>query len=197
VSRWADAFAALSGGSDTLDTMRHFCDPSSTVSQSVNSVTVPAITEQSMPTFNRGGTICRQVEAKRVAIVEYDGDNIPLAWSEGFAQLDPDWPPGDVPPRRWLAFIEDCGQFLESGFAARAAALGWGSFDIFGCDRDRPFARIDRAGLLWLLNGDRLIAMSENTATIEIEAGTRQTWRRKPNHPGRVLPWELVDGDHD
>ena len=63
---------------------------------------------------------------------------------------------------------------------------------MFGCDRTRPFARIDQAGLLWLLNGDKLIALTENTASIETQTGARQTYRRKPNEPGRVLAWELT-----
>ena len=39
MSRWADTFARLSSGSDTLDTMRHSGNTPPTVSQSVNSVT--------------------------------------------------------------------------------------------------------------------------------------------------------------
>jgi hypothetical protein len=50
----------------------------------------------------------------------------------------------------------------------------------------------DRLRLLWLLNGDRLLALSENTATIRTRTGARQTWRLKPAAPGRVLAWELV-----
>jgi hypothetical protein len=121
---------------------------------------------------------------------------IPRDWTEGIAKLDPDYPPADAPARRWLVFISDCGQFLSGPFASKAAALGWTELDIFGCDRDRPFARIDQAGLLWLLNGDRLIALSENTATVETNTGVRQTWRCKPNQPGRTLPWELARGFH-
>jgi hypothetical protein len=128
-------------------------------------------------------------QQERAAIVEYDG-NIPHVWAEGFARLAPEHPPGDVPPRRWLRFIDDVGQFLDHGWAKTAAALGWGPYDLFGCDRDRPFARIDCAGLLWLLNGDKLIALTENTATIERRIGARQTYRRKPSGPGRALPWE-------
>jgi hypothetical protein len=109
----------------------------------------------------------------------------------GFVRLDADRPPGDVPATRWQRFVDDVGRFLDSPFCAIAAALGWGPHDLFGCDRDRPFARIDRAGLLWLLNGDRLFALSENTATIETRSGARQTWRRKPAEPGRVLAWEI------
>jgi hypothetical protein len=127
----------------------------------------------------------------RAVIVEHDGC-IPRAWAEGFARLHPDRPPGDVPAKRWLRFINDIGLFLDGGWAERAAALGWGLQGLFGCDRDRPFARIDQAGLLWLLNGDRLIALTENTATIETRTGARQTYRRKSAEPGRVLAWELA-----
>jgi hypothetical protein len=132
-----------------------------------------------------------EAEEERAAVVEHDA-RIPRAWAEGFARLDPDRPPADVPARRWLAFIDDIGRFLDSSFCAVAVALGWGPYDLFGCDQDRPFARIDRAGLLWLLNGDRLVALSENTAAIETRTGGRQTYRRKPRDPGRGLAWEIA-----
>ena len=92
---------------------------------------------------------------------------------------------------RWRRFVDDVGLFLGGPFCAFAAALGWGPHDLFGCDRDRPFARIDRAGLLWLLNGNKLVALSEHTATIETRTGARQMWHRKDCAPGRLLPWEL------
>jgi hypothetical protein len=84
------------------------------------------------------------------------------------------------------------GRFIDGDFAATAAALGWTAIDLFGCDRDRPYARTDQAGLLWLLEGARLVALTENTATIEMPTGARQIWRRRARKPGRVLPWELV-----
>jgi hypothetical protein len=99
--------------------------------------------------------------AERAAIVERDG-RIPREWAEGYARLDPDRSPGDVPARCWQQFIDDVGLFLDGPFCAVAAALGWGPYDLFGADRYRPYARIDQAGLLWLLNGDRLEALSEN-----------------------------------
>jgi hypothetical protein len=182
MSRWAEAFAALSGAPDTFDTLRHSEAAPAIVSQSVQSVTVaPAAADRALAKWG---------EADRAAIVEYDG-KIPREWAEGFAWLDPDRVLGDVAPRRWQQFVDDVGRFLDGPFCAAAAALAWGPHDLFGCDRDRPFARIDRAGLLWLLNGDRLIALSENTATIETRTGARQTWRRKPVEPDRVLAWEL------
>jgi hypothetical protein len=117
---------------------------------------------------------------------------IPREWVEGFARLDPDRPPGDMPPRRWQSFVADVELFLDGPFCTSAAALGWQPPDLFGCDRDRPFARIDQAGLLWLLNGDRLVALSECTATVETRTGARHSWRRQSFAPGRMLPWELI-----
>lgn len=132
-----------------------------------------------------------EAEEERAAIVEEDG-HIPRAWAEGFARLDPDQPPGDVPLHRWQRFIDDIGLFLDSPFRALAAALGWGPYDLFGCNRDRPFARIDQAGLLWLLNGRRLVALSEDAAVIEARDGVRTRYRRTPRARGQVLAWELV-----
>lgn len=133
-----------------------------------------------------------EAEEERAAIVEHDG-KIPRAWAEGFARLDPDRPPGDVPLRRWQTLVDDCGRFLDAGWAEKVAALGWGPLDLFGCDRERPFARIGHAGLLWLLNGDKLVELTRHTAVIERRTGARQTFRRRPVAVGEiVLAWELV-----
>lgn len=96
--------------------------------------------------------------------------------------------PADVPAQHWRQFVDDCGRFLNGGFAATAAALGWGAFDLFGCDRDRPLACTNQRGLLWRLNGDQLIVLTAETATAETLTGTRQTYRRKPAAPGAVSP---------
>jgi hypothetical protein len=127
----------------------------------------------------------------RAAIIEYDG-GAPRAWAEALARLDPNNPPGDVPPRRWLRFIDDCGHFLDAGWASRAAEFGWGPLDLFGCNRERPFARIDHMGLLWLVNGGAVVKLHRDRAVIATVSGTRQTYRRQPVEVGRVvLAWEL------
>jgi hypothetical protein len=132
---------------------------------------------------------------ERAAIAEFDG-GAPRAWAEGFARLDPDHPPAYVPLTRWRQFIGDAGRFLDEKWPARAAALGWEPLDLFGCDRHRPFARIDRAGLLWLLNGGRLLDLSGDQAVIERPGGVRQTFRRVLSPAGKVLAWDLrVSGD--
>jgi hypothetical protein len=131
-------------------------------------------------------------EEQTAAIVELDSD-FPRAWAEGFARLHPDCPSGDVPGKRWQQFLDDIGRFLDAGWAEKAAALGWGPLDLFGCDRERPFARIDHAGLLWLLNGDTLVELNRHTAVIERRTTSRQTFRRRPVAVGEiVLTWDLV-----
>jgi hypothetical protein len=112
--------------------------------------------------------------------------------TEGLARLDPAGPPCNVPVRRWVQFIDDCGRFLDGGWAARAAALGWGPLDLFGCDRERPFVRVDHLGLLWVLNGGTLVVLHRDRAILETERGVRQCYRRRPVEVGRVvLAWEL------
>jgi hypothetical protein len=148
---------------------------------------------------NEPGDTSTDTEEERAAIVEYDG-GAPRAWAQGFARLDPDMPPADVPARRWQRFIDDCGRFIDSGWAERATSLGWGPVDLFGCDRERPIARLERAGLLWLLNGRKLVALTADTATIETLKGTHQTYRRGSQAQDDVaLAWELspLDGGKD
>ena len=64
---------------------------------------------------------------------------------------------------------------------------------LFGCDRVNPYASLDSAGLLWLLNGGKLVALTAVTATIETTGGARQTYRRCPIEVDAVAPaWELA-----
>lgn len=118
------------------------------------------------------------VDDKRAAIIEYDS-GVPRVWAEALARLDPACPPGDIPPKRWLRFIDDCGRFLDDGWATHAARLGWGPLDLFGCDRIKPFARINRAGLLWLLDGRKLLALSADAAAIATASGGYLAFRRR------------------
>jgi len=129
-------------------------------------------------------------EADRAAIAERDG-GAPRVWAEALARLDPACPPCDIPPTRWLRFIDDCGRFLDDGWAARAGALGWGPLDLFGCNRDKPFARISQAGLLWLLEGRKLLALTRDTATITTHSGGSLTFYRRQLEAGGVLAWEM------
>ena len=77
----------------------------------------------------------------------------------------------------------------------QAAALGWPAWELFGCHRRAPWGRIQGMGLVLLLRGDELAALTATEAVIRTRTGAHQTYRRKPRdplHPAeRCLVWEL------
>ena len=85
----------------------------------------------------------------------------------------------DVPPRRWTRFIADADTFRASGFAEQAKALGWTDGDLFGCGPVRPVGSIDPAGLVWLLDSDRIVALTADMAVIESQPRARYVYRRR------------------
>ena len=131
---------------------------------------------------------------ERAAIAEHDG-RVPRCWTEGLVRLCTMPPPTFVPPARWQTFIDDCAWFGDN-WAATAAALGWGPLDLWGCDPRKPFARLDKQGLCWLLNGRELVALTADQATIRTASGTALSYyRHSDGEPERVvLAWELEKG---
>ena len=118
---------------------------------------------------------------------------VPKEWEEALACLQPDRPPGDMPPKRWEQFIADARRLIDEGFAAQAAALGWTALDLFGCNNTKPFARIDQMGLVWLITGGRVASISASAAIIEAPTGSRQTYRRSLPGVGQVPVWGLCE----
>ena len=98
---------------------------------------------QGVATSDPGLITWGEVQAERAALVEYDG-NIPREWAEGFARLDPDRPPGDVPLKRWQRFVDDVGLFLDSPFCS-CCRPGLGTARPVRV-RPRPTFRQDRSG---------------------------------------------------
>jgi hypothetical protein len=79
------------------------------------------------------------------------------------------------------------------GLPSGAAWLG--AVRLFGCDRKRPFARVDHLGLLWLLKGGTIVELHGDRAVVQTAGGVRQVYRRRPVEVGRVvLAWELTAG---
>jgi hypothetical protein len=155
------------------------------------SPTITPVTQVTCCDLQPANTTAASALTERTGIIELD-DVACRSCAEGLAQLDPSRPPADVPPQRWVQFIHDGRQFLDEGWPSRAKALGWSPYDLFGCDHHRPFGRVEHAGLLWLLNGRKLLALTGVVAKIATEAGGSLTYVRCPDQPGRVLPWELV-----
>jgi hypothetical protein len=64
--------------------------------------------------------------------------------------------------------VDDCTNFVSSSWAERAAALGWDAVALFGCRRNHPLSYLGSAGLLWALNGGRLIELHRGWAVIDL-----------------------------
>jgi hypothetical protein len=90
-----------------------------------------------------------------------------------------------VEPARWQQAIQDAESFLAE-WGEQAESLGWTSRDLFGLAPvpDKPGAnfqrlsRYDLTGLIWLLRGDPVVALTETTAAIRHATGNITTYRR-------------------
>ena len=118
------------------------------------------------------------------------------AWVTGVARLRATPPPRTYPEHAWQQLMVDAGRFLDS-WATQAAALGWPDWELFGCHRRAPWGRIQGMGLVLLLRGDEIAALTATEAVIRTRTGVQHIYRRKPRdplHPAeRRLVWELDD----
>jgi hypothetical protein len=82
--------------------------------------------------------------------------------------------PDHVPAERWQQCVRDAERFLAE-WGDKALALGWTAKELFGLHQPpaKPhqsysrLSRYDCTGLLWLLQGRRVVALSSDTAAIE------------------------------
>jgi hypothetical protein len=106
------------------------------------------------------------------------------------------WPTNAVALIRWHLFLGDCHSFLSSpeNWAERAAALGWNALALFGCYRTRPLEHLGSAGLLWVINGGKLVELHRDWAVIErAQDRSRQVYHRRPLNAANVtLPWSSL-----
>jgi hypothetical protein len=97
--------------------------------------------------------------------------------------------PDYVDPDRWQQVIQDATCFLPK-WGQQAEALGWTADELFGLHspsaKPHPtycrLSRYDATGLLWLLQGRPVVALTDTTATIGTPSGGTLTYRkhRKP-----------------
>jgi hypothetical protein len=115
----------------------------------------------------------------------------PPEWLRGLATLDPNRPPADFGGIWWRDLIRDAERFLPL-WGRQAADLAWGTFDLFGVHRLAPAARFSSMGLLLLVRGGRVAAITAESAVIERQSGARLTYTRRPPEPECVAIWELT-----
>jgi hypothetical protein len=90
--------------------------------------------------------------------------------------------PEQVELRRWQQAVDDGGRFLCS-WGEQAAALGWSDDDLFALHPVAPDARYDTMGLVWLLRGRPVVALTASTAAIRTPSGSTLTYRRALAQP--------------
>jgi hypothetical protein len=114
---------------------------------------------------------------------------VPPDWVEGIERLQYRCPITGVPQHRWRQFIDDCNNFLSSKEAERASQLGWDARALFGCCRDRPGGA--GSGLLWAVNGGRVLEIHRDWALIELAGnGSQRVFdRRRAVTANVALPW--------
>ncbi len=116
---------------------------------------------------------------------------VPEAWVQGVADLLAMSCPASCPTERWNVLREDAYTFLRD-HAARAHEVGWTVLDLFGVHPVKPWVRFDHMGLVPLLNGARVTALSDIEAVIEKPSGARLTFRKRGQASAEIcLIWEL------
>ena len=118
-------------------------------------------------------------------------EGAPDNWVQGAADLLVLPCPESCSTERWEALQEDSYCFLRD-WAPQAHELGWTALDLFGVHPVKPWERFDCMGLVPLLNGAAVVALSDIEATIEKPNGARLTYhRRGVAHDEACLVWGL------
>ena len=105
--------------------------------------------------------------------------------------------PDHVEHGHWRKAVQDGHRFLGT-WGAKAETLGWTARDLFGLHTPpenphpsyRRLSRYDETGLIWLLKGCEVLALTAMIATIRRPSGSKTTYR-KHNTP---TPSALGDG---
>jgi hypothetical protein len=98
--------------------------------------------------------------------------------------------PALIEESRWLQAVADGEAFLHV-WGGQAAALDWNETDLFGLHRVpknphpkyRRLSRYDQAGLIWLLQGRLVVALTECSAAIQNPTGNITTYRKPATTP--------------
>jgi hypothetical protein len=129
-------------------------------------------------------------------VASSESGSVVQQWLEAIQRLDYLRCPAAVPPIRWHLFLGDCHSFLNSSqnWAERAAALGWNALALFGCHSARPLEHLGSAGLLWAINGGKIVELHRDWAVIERapDRSRRIHYRRSQHKANIALPWNAA-----
>jgi hypothetical protein len=86
----------------------------------------------------------------------------------------------------WQAAVEDGRRFLAR-WGDQADALGWSADDLFGLApvpekvtaTYRRLSRVELTGLIWLLRGRTVVALTEGSAAIQVQSKSILNYRRQ------------------
>ena len=94
----------------------------------------------------------------------------------------------------WWTVVNDTLAFVDHGQAAQAFALGWSAADLFGCDAQAPWHRLDRAGLMLLVQGREVSELTTAHAGLKHRDGSVLRFRRvlTPPRPPVAMLWHLL-----
>ena len=108
--------------------------------------------------------------------------------------------PDLVPVDRWPLAVEDGRRFLAR-WGEQAEALGWTARNLFGLHKppEKPhpsysrLSRYDETGLIWLLQGRPVMALTEASAAIQGPTGAITIYRKHNKPPLGALGDSLDD----
>jgi hypothetical protein len=123
----------------------------------------------------------------KVTIIEIPATGLRYRRTFGRLQLKP---PALVSVERWRQCVQDGSKFLAV-WGEQAEAMGWTAKDLFDLHKppDKPhpnynrLSRYDCTGLIWLLQGRPVAALTETTASIRNPKTSTITVFRKNNRP--------------
>jgi hypothetical protein len=106
-------------------------------------------------------------------------------FADAFAALERTCP-AYVDADLWQQCLADARRFLAN-WAHQAEALGWTAEDLFGLHQPpaephpsyQRLSRYDQTGLLWLLRGHLVVALTETTAAIQTGRGAPIIYRKR------------------
>jgi hypothetical protein len=144
------------------------------------------------------GELQKMQEMQKIGRASSQDDLHLGSYSQALAALRAECP-AYVDAADWQQAIEDGHRFVTQ-WGKQAEALGWTPADLFGLHTPpekpapnyRGLSRYDQTGLIWLLHGRPVVALTETDATILAPSGASLMYHRH-NKPAPGLIGDGID----